>query len=193
MVSHLVFVPVGHGGPDSGAVGKDGTRESAIALAVSLKLKSFLEGLGYRVILSRSTDVACDSLKSAAMCEIYGAELSVSLHCNDYPPNPTAHGMEVWSSVGQDESDRLVTLLYQLAPMLLPGIKLRRGDETDDPGKEKDWNVVRRDLVGCPAVLVEMGFMSNVADRDCLKTESYQNRMAFLIGAAVHAWFAVSY
>ena len=65
----------GHGNPDGGAVGINGTLESNINLKISLKLQQLLEQSGYRVILTRSDENGISGLDKASIRQKHVADL----------------------------------------------------------------------------------------------------------------------
>ena len=108
-----VCLDPGHDGViDPGAVGQGGTLESDVALAVCQYTKDFLEAGGHQVMMTRSApDADVNELYvRTAMAQEWGAELFVSIHCNAFS-DPEAHGFEVWTTRGQDDSDVLATAL----------------------------------------------------------------------------------
>ena len=54
--NHTIILDAGHGNPDGGAVGEDGSIESDINLEIVLKLQNLLEASGCNVILTRSDE-----------------------------------------------------------------------------------------------------------------------------------------
>ena len=52
----LIALDAGHGGPDGGAESKDGVIEKDINLAITLRLRDYLQQAGAVVVLTRETD-----------------------------------------------------------------------------------------------------------------------------------------
>ena len=79
----IVVIDPGHGGKDPGAIGRRGTREKDITLAVARRLKRILEATGkVRVILTRDRDRFISLGERARIANRAHADLFVSLHCN---------------------------------------------------------------------------------------------------------------
>ena len=76
-----VFLAVGHGGPDPGAV-KGDIREAACNLTVALTVRQELERHGMQVLLSRYTDVENRLPVQIAQCNQFGPELAMAIHTN---------------------------------------------------------------------------------------------------------------
>lgn len=78
----LVIIDPGHGGQDPGARGANGMYEKSIVLAVGLELKRQLENAGYRVEMTRSTDVFIPLHGRVKFARKKGGDLFVSLHAD---------------------------------------------------------------------------------------------------------------
>lgn len=78
----LIIIDPGHGGQDPGALGVNGAYEKSIVLAVGLELKRQLEQSGYRVEMTRSTDVFIPLGERVKFARRKGGDLFVSLHAD---------------------------------------------------------------------------------------------------------------
>ena len=78
----LVIIDPGHGGQDPGALGVNGAYEKTIVLAVGLELKRQLERSGYRVEMTRSTDVFIPLGERVKFARRKGGDLFISLHAD---------------------------------------------------------------------------------------------------------------
>ena len=170
-----VCIDPGHGGKDPGAIG-GGIRESAVVLNVGKKIASFLEAKGCTVMLTRETDVFVELSDRARMVNAAKADLYVSVHCNSVRDNARATGMEVYHyTCASEASKRAARVIYD---NLLPVCGLRgRGV------KSKDLAVLRETAM--PAVLVELGFISNPSDCRKLINFAWQERAAEAIAEGI--------
>ena len=150
--------------------------ESAVNLAVALKLRDVLAGQGATVVMIRTTqDVNISNSGRARIANNAHADLFIRLHCN----GSTDH-----SQVG------LSTLVPKsntwTKPILARSVKAGGyvHDAVIATSGAKDRGVVTRtDLSGfnwatVPTVLVEMGFLSNAEEDAKLATSDYQQRLA---------------
>lgn len=163
-----VALDPGHGGSDPGAIGQNGSREADINLAVGSKLKQLLEVNGCEVIMSREADVDCAGPGADANRELQArcaaanngsADYFVSIHCNA-AENPSAFGTETWYyGAGYD--------LAVAVQQKLAGIGL-----LDRGAKQSGFYVLRHTVM--PAVLVEMGFISNAEEEGRLNRDEFQ-------------------
>lgn len=82
---HIIVIDAGHGGKDPGCMGKGGTKEKTVVLAVAKKLKTQLDSNGYKTYLTRSSDVYLKLAERAEFAEKKHADLFISLHANANP------------------------------------------------------------------------------------------------------------
>jgi len=84
-----IMIDAGHGGADSGTIGKMGTREKDISLDIARRLKERLLRTGhYRVLMTREDDVAVALNKRVEMAKAARADLFLSVHLNYIPSKP---------------------------------------------------------------------------------------------------------
>ncbi|MEO0085834.1 MAG: N-acetylmuramoyl-L-alanine amidase [candidate division WOR-3 bacterium] len=106
-IRKIVLDP-GHGGPDPGAVGRQGTQEKAIVLDVAKRLKRRLEEKGFEVRLTRDSDVHVPLVERCRMANGLKPDLFISVHANA-APNREACGFEVYFlSEAKTDWDRAV-------------------------------------------------------------------------------------
>ena len=88
-----VVIDAGHGGKDSGAVGKLG-KEKDIALAIALKLGKYIEENlpDVKVVYTRTTDVYPNLIDRANMANDADADLFISIHVNALENKPSVQG-----------------------------------------------------------------------------------------------------
>ncbi|CUU06416.1 N-acetylmuramoyl-L-alanine amidase [Candidatus Kryptobacter tengchongensis] len=93
----VVVIDAGHGGKDPGAIGVYGTREKDITLAVAKKLKTLIENLGIKVVMTREEDEFVELYRRGQIANSNGGKIFISLHCNSMPYKPhSANGFEVY-------------------------------------------------------------------------------------------------
>ena len=145
----LVIIDAGHGGEDPGAVGY--VTEKEINLAVAISLKYVLNNNNIKVIYTRSDDSFISLQERYEMANRLGGDLFISIHCNA-AENPAAQGSECYYYKGRDK---------RLAERLNKGVVEILG--TRDRGiKHGKFAVIRKTTM--PAVLLELGFVSNQED-----------------------------
>ena len=126
---------------------------------------------GHEVLLTRTEDVGNDFLTwRVVKAEDFGADIFVSIHCNGVV-DPAAHGSEVWYFPGSETVKLLADCIEQA--MVENCHTTNRRIKTND-----EWTVLEKTV--CPAVLVEMAFITNPKEREML-TDSFTQRQ-FAVG-----------
>lgn len=189
----LIYLDPGHGGWDSGA-SFSGIHEKTINLKVALKVKAILEAKGYNVAMTRTSDVSVSGTKNlstellarAAMANAANADIFVSIHHNSAGYASSIKGIETfyygyyagWEpEINQSmhlDPERLansVTLANKIHSSLI------NSTNAYDRGIFDETFAVLRETA-MPAVLLELGFMSNATELAKLATDSYQNILA---------------
>jgi N-acetylmuramoyl-L-alanine amidase len=91
-----ICLDAGHGGHDPGAIGRGGTQEKDITLAIVLKLEKLIRSeLGADVVMTRDTDVFIPLEERTAIANSSGADLFLSVHINS-ARNSTGRGLETY-------------------------------------------------------------------------------------------------
>lgn len=179
-----IVLDPGHGGEDGGASGADGTREKHLNLAVTQSLGDLLTVMGYTVVYTRTDDVMVnavgDTLRDRKVSDmnnrlalIETADLAVSIHQNNFS-DPQYSGTQVFYGGKVAESRDLAESIQQTVVAQLQPQNTR----TVKAGAENSYLLKQSTR---PTVLVECGFLSNVQERELLKTRTYQRQMAFAI------------
>ena len=169
-----VFLDAGHGGIDPGCIFEE-VREKEITLAIVLALKEKLEAAGIQVVLARSGDQDVDLDERWMMANASGAELFVSIHCNSFPDD-TVKGFEGYYYQNRD-SKKLAELIFSAAENY-PSIRTRSI-------REEDYRVLRNTVM--TSVLLEIGYLSNPAERADLQSTEYQDTLAQAIFEGITA------
>ena len=192
-----IYLDVGHGGSDPGA-SYFGVQEKTINLQVSNKIKALLEERGYQVITNRTTDVYIDhKTERSRLANETDADIFISVHHNAMPNGPQVNGIETFyyeydpdypskidGNMHNDpkrieESAKLATAIHQA---------LISETKAFDRGVRRDTFAVLRET-RIPAVLLELGFMSNRAELNLLLTNSYQDKLAKAVADGVDRYF----
>lgn len=195
-LSRTIVIDPGHGGPDGGAIGYDGTVEKEINLAISLRLESFFQAAGYNVIMTRSDDRSIHDEGSDTIREMKSSDLHnrlkienshphalfISIHQNKFSESQYS-GTQVFYSQQNSQSKTLATHLQSEIRTLIQPDNTR---EIKPAGK----NLYIIYYAKPPSVMVECGFLSNPAECDKLKTDAYQNQMAFAIFSGVLQYYS---
>ncbi|MBM4764888.1 N-acetylmuramoyl-L-alanine amidase CwlD [Bacillus sp. B15-48] len=188
----IIVLDPGHGGPDPGAVKADAI-EKDIALAVSLKLRDYLQQQGALVILTRETDMdlADENLKGYSKRKVQdlhrrldmindsNADFFASIHLNSIPSSRWK-GAQTFYSGHYKESKRASKFIQE---------ELRRNLEntTRDAKTSNDIFLLKNSKK--PGVLIEIGFLSNPSERELLKVDQYQEQVAASIYQGIMRYY----
>ena len=173
-----VVIDPGHGGPDPGAVGIGGLRETDVVLDVCLQIARLLQARGVQVLMTRTSEVDVDLPPRVALANSSGADLFVSVHANALSmARPDVNGIETFFFEGAGSSSRrLATALQEQMVAISPG--------TPDRGvRTGRFFVIRRTVM--PSALVEMGFLTGEIDSRRLADANFRRRMALALSAGI--------
>lgn len=180
---YTVVIDSGHGGIDPGKIAADGTLEKDINLAIALKLRDYLEAADVEVIMTRTTDDGlCDSDASnkkaqdmknriARMTES-NADLVISIHQNSYSDS-AIHGAQVFYYTTSEESKALAETLQDILVSDLDPDNHRKAKANSS------YYLLKKTPL--PIVIVECGFLSNPTEAALLKSEGYQDELAWIL------------
>ena len=169
-----IVIDPGHGGKDPGAPSVLGFPEKTINLAVAKQLASNLSQRGFRTVLTRDRDVFIEKEARAAVANRCNADLFVSIHA-DSSESKSLNGFTVYTARGAGSQSRWSARAIVNA-MTSTGL--------DSNGvREADYVVLVK--TDCPAVLVEVGYLSNFWEAGKLRDPYMQKRLAQAIADGV--------
>ena len=179
-----IFLDPGHGGSDPGAV-SGGVREKDLTLSVYNKVSSKLASLGYTVLTSRNVDKDVDLVERAEQANNANADMLLSIHFNaggrgiargieTYYYQATADRVPKINKENHNNPERLERS-RKLANKVQQNLLYQTG--ANDRGvKRASFTVLRETSI--PSILVELGFIDNPEERNKIKTNEYQERLA---------------
>jgi N-acetylmuramoyl-L-alanine amidase len=172
----LVVIDPGHGGPDPGAIGIGGIRETDVVLEVSKIVKNLLSEKGVKVRLTRKNEVDLDLPPRVAFANNIDADIFVSIHANaSRGKRRDINGLETFYYRGW--RGRL------LAKKIQKQI-LRVSPGSPDRGvKQGRYYVIKNTRM--PAVLVEIGFLTGRLDARRLEKPTHRKRLAYAIAKGI--------
>ncbi len=162
-----VVVDAGHGGNDGGTYsGK--IIEKDITLAVAKMMQKLLEEQEINVIMTRETDKYLELKERTKISNENDTDLFVSVHCNYYEGGSEVKGIECYYAEDDEISEKVAWTIMKS----IDGISGLR----NRGAKEEDYFVTEYN--DAPAVLVEMGFLSNPTECKNLADSDYQQSLA---------------
>lgn len=187
----VIVIDAGHGGADPGAQFGN-IKEKDINLDVALRLRKVLEAKGCKVILTRETDKDFypENIVKNRIAKRYElsqrinlattnqANLFVSIHANSFPQK-NSYGMESYYHVKSVPGKALANRIQTQLGLIQPDNKRN--------AKAGDYYLINQTKM--PAVIVEVGFLSNLKERQMLLKENYRDSIANAIGAGIEEYF----
>ena len=165
-----ICLDAGHGGNDGGTQSGD-IIEKDINFSITQKLEALLKEAGATVSLVRDTDEYVDLADRTYISNQSGASFLFSLHCNYYEGDTSIHGLELYyhrnSEISKQYAEEMTQLLRNANAM-----------SVRDASKQ-NMQVLRNSSV--PALMVEMGFLSNPEECANLNDPLYQEYLARLL------------
>ena len=174
-----IILDAGHGGHDRGGVPGQRISEKDKTLDVALRLRRILQAEGYRVVMTRETDVFIPLGTRTAIANRYRGASFVSIHFN-CAPRVGANGIETYYY--RSDSASLAAAIHRNVVSISPsenrGIR-RRG-----------FFVLRRTAI--PSVLVECGFLTNPTEGRLALSPDYRQKLAEQIARGIRRQPATS-
>ncbi|MBX6680151.1 N-acetylmuramoyl-L-alanine amidase [Chlamydia gallinacea] len=183
--NEVIFIDPGHGGKDQGTASKEfHYEEKTLALSLAFAVQNYLKRMGYRPVLTRTSDVYVDLGKRVALANQNTADVFISIHCN-YSSNASAFGTEIYFYSGKQATAVRSHASEALAKNLLNSMK-KHGALKSRGVKEGNFAVIRETTM--PAVLIETGFLSNARERAALLDARYRMHIAKGIAEGIHTF-----
>lgn len=171
---HTVIVDAGHGGYDRGARSVTGTPEKIVTLDTARRLAKILRSKGFHVVENRTGDYFVPLGTRVEASNRRGGSIFVSIHYN-WTRRSAARGIETYYYTPQ--SRRLAANIQR---------ECLRAYPTENRGiKRNSYYVLRNNKR--PAVLCELGFLSNRQDNRYAQSWLYRQRLAERIAAGIIA------
>ena len=182
--ARTLVIDAGHGGFDGGAVGSNGTTEQDINLSIAQRVQSLAAFFGVRTAMTRTDENALDYDPSRPVRENKIADIKareqfvqdtayrvfLSIHLNKFS-DAQYRGAQVFYSPNHAGSKTLAELLQaSLADGCDPA--------NTRQAKRAENTIYLMNLLECPAVIVECGFLSNPAEEQLLNDTGYHKKIA---------------
>lgn len=163
LTGKTIVIDAGHGGEDIGASGQNGTIEKDVTLAMVKNIQNELEKrTGAKVILTRNDDVKVSLADRVKIAEENNADLFVSIHFDAFFTNEV-EGITSYYNKKSDEP--LAALIHEHI--------FNNGLDARDRGVSLgDYYVLRENPR--PAILLELGYISNSTDETRMTSEEFQ-------------------
>lgn len=217
-----IVIDPGHGGRDPGATGLGGLVEKEITLDLARRVRGRLAHWGFHAVMTRDDDETVDLAERTARADAAHGDLFLSLHVNSAPratasgietyyldetderhsddvaarengvaPEQAGELQRTLAQMRVSEvSSRSELLARQVHGAVVRGLRARYG-ATEDLGVRKGPFYVLF-LSSMPAVLVEVGFASNLRDAERLRDDAYLELLADRLASGLTAYAIAS-
>lgn len=176
--TYRIAIDPGHGGSDPGATGVSGAYEKEFTLSLAQLVYDLLEADPmFEPILTRSDDQYVELNERAATANEREADVMVSIHANTYTDH-TANGTE--TIYRKEDSVELAQTMQQ---QLIEGLGLR-----DRGVKQERMHVLS--TAKMPAVLIEIGYLTNAAEEQILMSSEGKKLAAKAIVNGLKEFFS---
>src|SRR5690554_688505 len=175
-----ILLDPGHGGEDSPGSVYGGILEQDVTLDLSLFTRDQLAERGYTVEMTREEDKTVPIEKRTEMANKSGADLLLSIHLNAHEDSDV-FGIETWfNSKTNTKSSALAQYVQQAVTTSTKG---------KDRGVYPDTSLILTREALIPSCIVEVGYLSNVQEREKMLTEAYSKKIAQGIADGVEQYF----
>ena len=195
VLNKIVYLDAGHGGYDPGA-SYFGISEKSLTLAIQNRVKAKLESEGYQVVTTRTSDTYVDLTDRSRAANASESDIFVSIHINA-SGSSAAQGIETYYYQPYAEYPSRINATYHANPTRLSmsdtlanaiQSSLINATGAQNQGVKRQTFAVLRETTA-PAVLLELGFLSNPQEAARLNTSAYQETLANAIVAGIKRYY----
>ena len=178
----IIIIDPGHGGKDPGAVSGQAV-EKTIALKVTQLVKQKLEADGAKVLLTRTGDTYPTLDDRPKFATNHYGEMFISIHANA-ASSTSAKGTETYYSITSNDNEKEDLVLATNINNQI----VKNANMNNRGVKRADYKVIKGLTI--PAVLVELGFVTNAEDRTKLISDQYVEIFAQSIYNGIVEYYA---
>ena len=195
VLNKVIYLDAGHGGYDPGA-SYFGISEKSLTLAIQSRVKAKLEAEGYQVMTTRTSDTYVDLTDRSRAANASESDIFVSIH-NNASGSSAAQGIETYYYQPYAEYPSRINATYHANPTRLSmsdtlanaiQSSLINATGAQNQGVKRQTFAVLRETTA-PAVLLELGFLSNPQEAARLSTSAYQETLANAIVAGIKSYY----
>ena len=197
VLNKVIYLDAGHGGYDPGA-SYFGISEKSLTLAIQSRVKAKLEAEGYQVVTTRTSDTYVDLTDRSRAANASESDIFVSIHINA-SGSSAAQGIETYYYQPYAEYPSRINATYHANPTRLSmsdtlanaiQSSLINATGAQNQGVKRQTFAVLRETTA-PAVLLELGFLSNPQEAARLNTSAYQETLANAIVAGIKRYYSI--
>lgn len=164
----IIVIDAGHGGEDFGAQ-IDGVQEKKIVESIAKKISQLNSKGDAEIILLREDDSFIELNERVSKVNKINPNLLISIHINA-SKNLNENGINAYVSKEND--------YYKKSTKIAKDLVEKISNEKLAKGEVKDSNLLLAKKSKCPALVLEVGYLSNEKDRNYISSENGQNEIA---------------
>lgn len=188
----VIVIDAGHGMPDGGAVGVNGSVEADLNLDIAKKLSEVLREMGFDTVMTRSDKMGIqgqggdgwskteDMRQRKAVIRQSNPDLVLSIHMNHFTSEKVS-GLRLFYAENHKEIKPLAENIQKKISELT-GAKVTAV-------RAADKSLFLMKAPPAPTVLIECGFISNAEEEKKLSDEEYRTKIAWGIAKEVERYF----
>lgn len=177
-----VGIDPGHGGNDPGAIGPNGLKEKDVTLAVGLKLDELLKFNGFDTVITRKDDTYVELKEREKILDQAKCDIAVSIHCNG-SESASANYIATFIVARGGKAETLAIFVQRY---------LAKATGFENGGiRVGNFHIVRE--TNMPAVLPEMGFITNPKQEQWLRKSENQYLLAKAIALGICDYFGMPF
>ena len=169
-----IVIDVGHGGKDNG-VEINGATEKEIVLNIANKMKELNKESDVDIVLTRNSDEFVSIEEKTEFINSLNPDYVVSLHINS-SKNEKRNGFDFFVSKENKFNEKSSELALKFKNSLSKNVSINEIQNAN-------FHILKN--VNCPAIHIEMGYFSNQNDREILKSDEGQTRIAKMLYEAI--------
>jgi N-acetylmuramoyl-L-alanine amidase len=176
-----IGIDPGHGGHDPGAIGPTGLYEKDVALSVAKRLDAFLVAAGQEVIMTRQDDSYLSLFARSNLLNAQGVDMVISVHCNsstDRTANYVVTYIQGMGGKAEQVAKRVQARLVGATGWADGGVRVGNLHMTRE--------------TTAPAIIAEMGFISNPEQESQLRSMSWRDKLAKAIANGIEDYLGVT-
>jgi len=199
--NQVIIIDPGHGGHNVGTQSVlDGRFEKEFTLDLALRLKPLLENEGWKVFLTRESDVFVTNSDRVVFANEHQGALFISLHFNSSAPDRTQAGLETYCLTPTGEPSTVTRTYADPWSENLPNnafdpenlelairihTALLHGTNMEDRGVRRARFIEVLRGQNRPAILIEEGYLSNPAEAKRIENPEFRQKLAETLAAGL--------
>jgi N-acetylmuramoyl-L-alanine amidase len=176
--SFVILVDAAHGGHDAGSKSDDGTNEKEITLSIAKEIQKVGKEKGIDIILTRMADESLGIKERVELAEKLSADLFISLHIGFDQQDKSKSGIDCY--ISESNSAKKESKLF--SDLLINELQKLKGISVNGT-KRSNYALLKNNHT--PALIMELGYLSNQRDQGFLSNKNNQKVLSDIIVSSI--------